>query len=106
MLERFLNLTTTLARCLAVDGDDMIRVAQKRAELVNEVVEGIAILREDDKLSAVLIEGNSVGKSVREKRFAFHRDELLLHHAAHEVTGVRRVGSVALLALESVAINQ
>src|SRR5664280_893276 len=27
LLERFLNLTTTLARGLAVDGDDVIRVA-------------------------------------------------------------------------------
>jgi len=44
LLERFLNLTTTFAWCLAVNGDDVIRVAQKRAELVNEVVERIAML--------------------------------------------------------------
>ena len=48
--ERLLDLAALLAADAAVDRDDRLGPAEQRAELVDEVVEGVAVLGEDDQL--------------------------------------------------------
>lgn len=51
--EGFLDFAAVFTRGLAVDGNDGVRVAEEGGELAGEVVEGIALLGEDDEFAAV-----------------------------------------------------
>ena len=50
--------------------------------------------------------GNGVGDALREQRRAVEGEQLLLHHAAHQVGHVDRVRAVAEAALEAVAVQE
>ncbi len=47
-----------------------------------------------------------VGAALREERCAVELDQLLLHHAAHEVGAIHLVDAVAKLAVEAVGVEQ
>ena len=49
---------------------------------------------------------DGVGPALREERRAVELDQLLLHHAAHEVGGIDLVNAVAELAVEAVGVEQ
>jgi len=50
--------------------------------------------------------GDRVGAALREQRLALEGQQLLLHHAAHEVAGVAGVHAVAVAPLEAVPVEQ
>ena len=59
--ERFLDLAPLLARHAAVDRDDRVLAAQQRAQLADQVVQGVAVLAEDDQLAPAAVRVEHLG---------------------------------------------
>ena len=57
-------------------------------------------------LGTTQLVGNGVGPPLGKQGPAIEREQVFLHHAAHEPLGIRPVNALPVLALESVLVQQ